>query len=262
MKQPLTRTLFTLLFLAAVAGGASAQKMYTCKQVDGRTSFQQLPCDQEPDAAADLPAPGAPVAASEPASNKPPPPGSPQLLTRGKREVLQLTTMLERCRADQPGFAERSSAVYVAWRQRHAATLQEFDRLLAAKVREARRGVAPIPLEMCSDDLLRRMEPLARPPDARLDTAEKTWNTFLTALRAGNRDMAARCLTGKAEVRWKEKSERASDADLKRMADAIRAFKVQWGDDYLKEALAARADNKVSGITFVRFNDEWLISEM
>jgi hypothetical protein len=261
MKLPLIRTILSLLFLAALASGVSAQKMYTCKQADGRTSFQQLPCDPPPEAPADLPAPGAPVAASE-GPAKPPAPGSPQLLTRGKREVLQLTTMLERCRADQPGFAERSSAVYVAWRQRHAATLAEYDRLLAAKVREARRGVAPIPLEMCSDDLLRRMEPLARPPDARLDTAEKTWNLFVTSLRAGNRDLAARCLTGKAEVRWKEKSERASDADLRRMADAIRAFKVQWGDDYQKEALASRADNKVSGIIFVKFNDEWLISEM
>jgi hypothetical protein len=259
MKLPLMRTLITLLLLAGATGSVSAQ-MFTCKLVDGKTSFQQLPCDESPQA--DLPAPGAPVAGASSSSAKPPPPGSPQLLTRGKREVLQLTTVLERCRADEPGFAERSAAVYVAWRQRHAATLAEFDRLLAAKVREARRGVAPIPLEMCSDDLLRRLEPLARPPDARLDTAEKTWTLFLTALRSGNREMALRCLTGKAELRWKERAERASDADLRRMADTIRAFKVQWGDDYLKEALAARADNKVSGITFIKFNDEWLISEL
>jgi len=259
MKLPLIRTFITLLLLLAGATGTASAQMFTCKQGDGRTSFQQLPCDEA--LQADLPAPGAPVAGAGATPGKPLPPGSPQLLTRGKREVLQLTTMLERCRADEPGFAERSATVYVAWRQRHAATLQEFDRLLAAKVREARRGVAPIPLEMCSDDLLRRLEPLARPPDSRLDTAEKTWNLFVTALRSGNRDMALRCLTGRAEVRWKERSERASDADLRRMADAIRAFKVQWGDDYLKEALVAGDNDRVSGVAFRSINEEWKLSE-
>jgi hypothetical protein len=52
-----------------------------------------------------------------------------------------------------------------------------------------------------------------------------------------------------------------TDEDLRRIGGGIRAFKVQWGDDYLKEALAASDDNKVSGIAFRSINEEWKISE-
>jgi len=45
------------------------------------------------------------------------------------------------------------------------------------------------------------------------------------------------------------------------MADAIRAFKVQWGDDYLKEALAGGDNDRVSAIAFRSINEEWKISE-
>src|SRR5690606_29469067 len=87
--------------------------------------------------------------------------------TRRKREVLALSAQFERCRADVPGFAERSAVIYAAWTRRHAAVLSEYQRQLAAKVRASRRGESTLPLLACSDEWLRTIEPLSRMPDAR-----------------------------------------------------------------------------------------------
>lgn len=298
MASTLKPIFFALLLLGGVSQETAAQQMHTCRTPDGRVTFQQLPCDDVPQAVAPAAAPlvaaptkpapvpapaaapvgpAAPAAAAEPVIPALLPmtvpragptaaakltPGSPELLTRGKREVIEFAALLERCRADQPGFADRGAAQLQRWRQRHAATLNEFDKVLATRVKEARRGPSPLPLEFCTDDLLARAETMARPPDTRMDSAEKTWQLFLTALAKGDRATATRCLTGKAEARWKERVDRYSDAELRNMAATIRAFKVQWGDDYLKEALAAQYDNKLLPVTFEKFNDEWRISAM
>ena len=278
MKTQRMQTLLALLLLASAAGSASAG-MYTCRQADGRPSFQQMPCDESQQAdpppqpprattPARAPTQAAPGATPRPAS--PPAAGparpaqvQPLMLTKRKREVLELSAILHRCRADHPGFAERSSAVYVAWQRRHAVTLAEHDALLAAKVRDARRGGASVPLHLCTDEWLRKLEPLARMPDARFHTVERTWSVFVAALKSADRETLLNCLVGKAETRWRQHVENLSDAELRRMGAALRAFKVQWGDDYLKEALAARDGDRFGGsITFQNLNEEWKISEL
>jgi hypothetical protein len=262
MKTQRMRTLLALLLLAGTAGGVSAE-MFKCRQADGQPSFQQMPCDEQLQADPPPPRLMAPARAPAPApaaAPARPSQGQPVALTRRKREVLELTAILQRCRADQEGFAERSGAVYIAWQRRHAVTLAEHDGLIAAKVREARRGAATVPLHLCTDDWLRNLEPLARMPDARFDTVEKTWSVFVAALKAADRETLLTCVIGRAETRWRQDVENLSDADLRRMGAAMRAFKVQWGDDYQKEALAARDDNRAGGITFQNLNEEWKIS--
>jgi hypothetical protein len=180
--------------------------------------------------------------------------------SKRKREVLDLSAQFERCRADMPGFAEKSALVYVAWRQRHAEVIAEYDKLLAAKVRAGRRGEMTLPLSQCTDDWLRTIEPLTRMPDPRFQTVEKTWQVFLGALMTGDRTTALNCLGGKAEARWKQRVERMSDEDLRQIATTIRAMKVQWGDDYEKEGLVADTENRVVGIAFRNVNEEWKIT--
>ncbi|NML42454.1 DUF4124 domain-containing protein [Ramlibacter sp. G-1-2-2] len=247
MKVPL-RMLTAVLFLACA--NSQGAELYACRDGGGRPSYQQLPCSElQQDAAP----PVAPVAA-KPAAAVP-----SQALTRRKREVLDLTVMLQRCRSDQPGFAERSEAVLVAWKKRYAQTLAEQRSQLASQLREAKRiTISP---QFCTDDLLRKMEPLTVMPDTRLDSVEKTWGLFLAALKAGDRLTAEHCLTGKAEARWKQRAEQLSDEDLRRYAEGIRGFKVRWGDDYMKEALAAD-DSHVAGVVFENLNEEWRISDL
>lgn len=274
------QTLAVWLALGA-AHGAHAE-MYRCQDAGGSVSFQQLPC------AADQPQPAAPagvrpvpatpatpapqaaraVPAPAPAAAPLPVPAAaagaadePVRPTRRKREVLELTAQLERCRADVPGFAEKSAAVHVAWSRRHAAVLAEYDRQLAAKVRASRRGEATLPVSQCTDDWLRALEPLARMPDARFSTVEKTWQVFMGALMTGDRATALSCFAGRAGARWKERVEQMSDEDLRRIGASIRALKVQWGDDYDKEGLVADTQNRMVAVAFRNLNEEWKITD-
>ena len=293
MKAQATRALWGALLWMTSA--AAAAEMYRCHQADGAISFQQQPCAlpemsapapapvaaPRPAPAAVAPAAPAPRAdaasAARPAAEAPAtapaasrPAGLiPQQLaedqpvkpTRRKREVLDLTVQLERCRADLPGFAEKSAAVYQAWRQRHAATLVEHDKALWARVRAARRGEASAPLSACTDDWLRNMESLSRMPDPRFATVEKTWQAFVGALLMADRQTVLDCLAGKAEARWKERVDRLSDEDLRRMARSFRSFKVRWGDDYEKDAVIEDDGNRAGAVGFHNRNEEWKITE-
>ena len=182
--------------------------------------------------------------------------------TKRKREILDLTAQFQRCRADVPGFAEKSAVVYDAWIHRHGATLAEYERLLAVKVRAGRRGEMTLPLRLCTDDWLRSIEPLARTPDARFQTVEKTWQVFLGALMTGDRATVLNCLSGPALLHWQARSLQLNDDEMRRIAVSVRALKVQWGDDYEKEGLVADVENRVVGIAFRNINEEWKITEL
>ena len=258
MKVLSIRAAVVALLLLGAATGARAE-MFKCLQPDGRLSFQQLPC------ADGVPLAPAPAEAARPGpaatAGRAPEAVSP-IPTKRMREVLDLTALLERCRADEPGFAERSAPLYQAWRVRHAYTLTAHRPLLMAKVREYRRGGGGMSPTACSEDWLRTLEPLARLPDTRFSSVEKTWMLFVDALKAADRTTALNCLAGPAAARWKARVNNLADEDLRRIGSAIRAFKVQWGDDYLKEALAAGDDTQLTGIAFRSINEEWKITEM
>jgi hypothetical protein len=288
MKTRLYKTLLGIA-LGLVASGAGAET-FRCDHADGRITFQGMPCPLGGMAEADPPPPPvvkpaaapaarpAPVAVTVPAPTPAPTQAAAKAAapartatasaaeefikpTRRKREVLDLTAQLERCRADAPGFAEKSAFVHVAWNRRHAGVIAEYTKLIAAKVRASRRGEMTLPVHACTDDWLLQMEAMAQMPDARFATVEKTWQVFMGALMTGDRTTALNCLAGQAGNRWKSKVERMSDDDLRRIAATIRTLKVQWGDDYEKEGVIADTDNRVVGVAFRNLNEEWKITD-
>lgn len=298
MKMPRTGTwlLVPMMMLGGAAAAWAQSETHRCPQADGGIVFQATPCPvaqlAQPEPAVPLrnaaPAAEAPaVAPARPAAPRPAPPerlvstpapvqippalaasdGDPNddafiKPSRRKREVLELSAQLERCRADVPGFAEKSAPVHAAWKRRHAAVLAEYDKLLAAKVRAGRRGEVTLPLRACTDEWLRDIETLARTPDPRFQTVEKTWQMFLGALMTGDRATVLSCLGGRAHARWKERAPVLSDDDMRRVAASIRGLKVQWGDDYEKEGLVADTGNRAVGIAFRNINEEWKITEL
>jgi len=242
------------LALALASTGARAQT-YRCPLADRIASYQQTPC-----AVPELPAAKAsagkatPVAPLAPRAQDDAPFST---LTPRKREVLDLTARLERCRGEQPGFTAKSDDLYRAWRRRHAGTLSEHSHLLATKVRVFRPDAS-----VCTDEWLRELEPLAREPDARFSTVEKTWQVFVTALLAADRATVMRCVTGPVARTMGERLEKMADADLRRMGANIRELKVLWGDDYDKEGLVVHGQ-RADGIVFRRnVNEEWKVREM
>jgi hypothetical protein len=292
--------LLALTTMGVAGAGMAHAETYRCQQADGAVTFQAAPCSlpelvapapppSEPVKVQAIPPvkPAAPVASAPPvAALAPPRPVAaersvstpapvaipPQVAggsdddfvrpTKRKRDILELSAQFERCRADVPGFAEQSATLYAAWKQRHAAVLAEYRKLLAAKVRAGRRGELTLPLSLCTDEWLRQIEPLSRLPDPRFQTVEKTWEAFLGALMTGDRATLLNCLSGPAEARWKEHADRLSDEDMRRVAASVRGLKVQWGDDYEKEGLVTDNDNHLAAIAFRNVNEEWKITEL
>jgi hypothetical protein len=263
MKVRMQSIMLGVLLLAAAGGATAAEELFRCRQENGSVAFQQMPCP-----VTDRPPPEQSRPISMPAPVQVPTPPAAQgedawaHPTRRRREILELSAQLERCRQDMPGFAEKSAAIQAAWNRRHASVLAGAQKLLALKVRAGRSGEATLPLRMCTDDWLQALEPLTRAPDARFQTVEKTWQVFLGALMTGDRSTAMNCLAGRAEARWKERTARMSEDDLRRIGATIRALKVQWGDDYEKEGLVADTENRVVGIAFRNVNEEWKITEL
>lgn len=294
MKMQTGAWLAGLCLLGAAGGAAAQQETYRCHQAEGQIAFQSTPCPVTELAPQDAPAADAtPAPAPEPApallvrptvppragtvpataavAPAAPRPRAARALTpeeeafvrptRRKREVLALSAQFERCRADVPGFAERSALIYAAWTRRHADVLNAYQRQLAAKVRASRRGESTLPLQACTDDWLRSIEPLSRMPDARFATVEKTWQVFMGALMTGDRETAMACLSGSASLRWKTRVENLTNEELRTIASSIRALKVQWGDDYAKEGVIADTEDRVVGIAFQNVNEEWKITD-
>jgi hypothetical protein len=299
MKMRATAFLWALGAMGAVGGASAQDETFRCHQPDGGIVFQQVPCPLgemappeaqratgtlrvAPAAPAVVTAPAAAVqpAAPPPVVAKPVPAPRPAAAparvaaapgkanddeyikpTKRKRDILEMSAQFQRCRADMPGFAEKSEATYAAWIRRHGPVLAEYERELAIKVRAGRRGEATLPLRICTDEWLHSLEPLTRTPDARFGTVEKTWQVFMGALMTGDRTTAIGCLAGRAETRWKDRVERLSDDDLRRIAASIRALKVQWGDDYEKEGVVADMENRAVGIAFRNVNEEWKITD-
>jgi hypothetical protein len=246
----------TALVLALGAAGTVRAETFRCVLADRVVSYQETPC-----AVPDLRRPEPPRAAAPAATPTPPPARKADepfaLLTRRKREVLDVTARFERCRNDVPGFAAISRDVYRAWRERHAATLSEYAGFLGMKVRAFPRGDAA----SCSDEWLGELAALARTPDPRFGTVEKTWELFVNALQAADRPGIMNCVTGPVARSLGERLQKLADADLRRMGVNIRALQVQWGDDYEKEGLVVHGD-RVDGIAFRNVNEEWKIREL
>lgn len=257
------------LALAAGAGGTARAETFRCPLADRVAAYQQTPCavPELPDRRARSGGEPEPRARDgrEPERPKALPIAAPagddapfSALTPGKREVLDLSARFERCRADEPVFADRTADLYRAWRRRHADTLSEYSRLLATKVRIAPRG-SPA---SCNEDWIHELEPLTRAPDPRFSSVEKTWQVFVAALLAADRSAVMASVSGPVARTMGERLGKLADADLRRMAANIRELKLLWGDDYDREALVVHGD-RVDGVVFRKnVNEEWKLREM
>ncbi|HET8746049.1 MAG TPA: hypothetical protein VFM98_10620, partial [Ramlibacter sp.] len=196
------------LVLAAGATNAARAETFRCPLADRVASYQQTPC-----AVSDLPPPSRAGADPErpkavPTAATPDDDAPFSALTPRRREVLDLTARFERCRSDEPGFAERTADLYLAWRKRHRETLNEYNHLLATKVRVAARG-SPA---SCNEDWIHELEPLTRATDPRFSSVEKTWQVFVDALKAADRAAVMAAVSGPIARSMGERLDKLADA--------------------------------------------------
>lgn len=99
-------------------------------------------------------------------------------------------------------------------------------------------------------------------PDPVYSTPEKTWNAFLAALRKGDREAAGACLTSVALGNWTPILARLSAADMRKMADSVRAFAPTVQLESHAEFAVGREDGTGGSVSFVKQYGEWKISQL
>jgi len=216
------------LALALVAGGASAQ-VYKCQDAQGKTSYQQKPCDAPgaksttmveppPRAAGESAQPKAPdtsnvtptspstvstvpanqqrvvAPGSTPAPTVVPPTAGPPKYTQ---DTVYMLAAAASCR-DMPEFGTRIAPNFARWRAAHAEAVADFERTPdhARLVNEAKAAPRDAARERQCRDLENELALEWGPADPRLATPELTWRTFTTALRGGDRKVVAETVVG------------------------------------------------------------------
>jgi len=114
-----------------------------------------------------------------------------------------MIVMLRKATCDlvSPTFRERSDDAYAAWQRKNAPAVDRLrttsryrDALEGARAAVA-RGPTDSEREICSDEFIELLRAEVRPVDPRFASPHQTWQTFVAALRAADRDRALECLT-------------------------------------------------------------------
>jgi hypothetical protein len=98
--------------------------------------------------------------------------------------------------------------------------------------------------------------------DPQFASPEKTWNTYIEALREGDRNTAIKCLTSVAKTKFKKIITEMTLKEMEDMANAINAFSLTESYGEFQEAVVSRHDGQAGFITFQKIGSIWKISAM
>lgn len=182
-------------------------------------------------------------------------------VTTERGEVYESLMSKHICDSQVPGFAERSRALWERYTAAHAAVFAELkaeaDAMAKAKAPPAQPDVA----QWCDQYFLSDLQH-SLSPDPQLATPQKTWATFLAALRAGDRKTAQACFFPDSLERYRPVFDKASDAELRQMAEGFTGFSLGIDMGELQEWWASNKNNEAGAIEFQRVHGEWLITSM
>ena len=185
------------------------------------------------------------------------------------REDIGLILILKRtCDLSVLGFKEKSAVAYAKWRQSNIDVIREIEREENVQIPldEKRALTAQEQAEgesFCNGDLMEALHVEAlHAPDPRLSAPEKTWSTFLSALRNGDRKLALSCLTSTARDKFKPILETIPVQNLSAMASSMKSIQITMGFGSFREATVVRHDGKGGLVYFQDVRGEWKIAEM
>jgi hypothetical protein len=264
---------WTALALASLVTGATAQ-IYKCKQPDGGTSFQQVPCLGN---SAEVPLSDAEATAHAPGPNV----RAPDL---PDQDVFFAVMQKKICDAVAPGFEERSRGAYASWRAARPEQVRQAEQSLmnnpnyaAAIAEESKKAAAAEPStpyrkqieEQCGEEFLEAFSKTSRPPDARFATPQRTWDLFSRALTAADRPLALSCLSPEFRRGMKEMFRQMSDDKMREMATAYKGVSDVVFERYSTEKETSRARGILAQpngthipVDFERQYGEWKIRFM
>jgi len=187
--------------------------------------------------------------------------GAARELGKDEESVWGEYLVFETCSRRLPGYASKHRKVIQAWRARNASLLAEFkknpERL---KQLRALDGFHPL---LCTDDVVLALEERWSGPDPRFSTPESTWQSWVKALRSGDRRAALACLSPEARRAFGHVLMSLPAKSLKAQADRVArvSFSAEPYGEF-REAFIMSADGAASVVMFQKINGNWKITSL
>lgn len=163
------------------------------------------------------------------------------------------------CDTNMPGFKEKSDAWFAKWRKKNQQLVEQVEN--DPNYKNALNTKKPqdlVAVERMCNGVLEFIEA----PKLQFSSPEKTWDTFQSALKAANRDVAVSCLTGIAKDKFEHVIQEMTDEQITSMGNAVKASQVISNSEDLAEIHAVRNNNLGGLIMLEKVGENWKISEM
>lgn len=187
--------------------------------------------------------------------------------------VVFAPILVELCSEKRPEVSSELRDAYAAWSRRltpeHRQLQEQVEKASNAQKKQFYDGPRAQFDKLSEEELVEHCDTLRdyllgedAPTDPAFSTPTATWNTFVQALRTGDRRTALRALEGNAKEKFRDRITNTDSAALAEWANDVESFAL--GDRYgeLQDALVVRKDKRAGMVTFGKKGPNWRIIEM
>jgi len=187
-------------------------------------------------------------------------PGFPSLSTGDMEQIAEVMYLKPLCDSLKPGFTRAVAGGYAEWSGANQAAIASIERSLRAGApRDAQRPEPTTEQKAAAAkhcDRLQRF--LEHPhPDPRFATPEKTWETYLAAMQAGQREVALDCLDDMGRRKNGELIAIESPDVLRQISAGFTPLKLMRDYDATMKVFSTTRNDIVASVVFVRVGGEW-----
>jgi hypothetical protein len=187
-------------------------------------------------------------------------PGFPDLSTGDMEQIAEVLYLKPICDSVKPGFSQAVAAGYTRWATERQALIASIDRSMRAGAPpDAKR---PEPTVARKAEAAKQCDRIQRflehsHPDPRFATPEKTWETYLAAMQAGQRDVALDCLDDMGRRKTGELIASESPEFLRQISTGFTALKPMRDYDGTMKVFSTTRKDMAASLVFVRMGGEW-----
>lgn len=194
--------------------------------------------------------------------------------TRKYDVVKMVLVQYEVCNQLVPNFNENNEDAFNSWKEKNSELTSKAEvdpwvehnidyTIKYTKFSLSKKKVDIAVFESRCNKLVEKLANLFSEPDRRFNSPENTWQTFLSALRKGDKETVINCYVGRARKNFKPMFEGMSKAEMKEMADSFIGIEMKKRMDIFQESIVARTNERVGYVYFlVDINGNWKISDL
>ncbi len=177
---------------------------------------------------------------------------------------------MEGCAIVSDNYKHRADKIVSEWKEDNPDLYQKFNKYsksdsLSPNVRgdiEKLAGRELNDFKTECENMLSGLEKAPEPTDKRFSSPGKTWDLFVQSLIAGDKEMIAKCLYGRAYENYASFFSSETQAQLNEMGKSFSGFEIISDMGNLQEAVITRSNGRAGTVLFIKLDENWKISRM